>query len=156
MYADLSGPLRNMLQVGKCDGRKGSKKKLARTTEAEEAFDKLKGRLLGQFGLLLVDPDNRFVLRTDASDYAVGAVLGQVRCDGRHAPVAFRSSVLAEGQRLTWTAREKETYAIVCALQKWSGNIGLQPVVVCSDHQSLQSWHKERVDTPWCPAARCA
>ena len=52
--------------------------------------------------------------------------------------------------------REKETYAIVCALRKWSGHIGLQPVVVCTDHQSLQSWHKEHVDTPSGLAARRA
>ena len=52
--------------------------------------------------------------------------------------------------------REKETYAIVCALRKWSGHIGLQLVVVCTDHQSLQSWHKEHVDTPLEPAARRA
>ena len=48
------------------------------------------------------------------------------------------------------------TYALVCALRKWSGHIGLQPVVVCTDHQSLQSWHKEHVDTPSGPAARGA
>ena len=156
MHADISGPLHTMLQVGKSDGRKGSKKKLAWTTEAEEAFDNLKEGLLGQLGLFLVDPDKGFVLRTDASDYAVGAVLEQVRCDGTQYPVAFWSRVLAEGQRWTWTAREKETYAIVCALRKWSGHIGLQPVVVCTDHQSLQSWHKEHVDTPSVPAARPA
>ena len=145
-----------MLQVGKFDGRKGSKKKLAWTPEAEDAFNRLKERLLGQLGLFLVDPDKGFVLRTDASDYAVGAVLEQVRDDGTHVPVAFWSRILAEGQRRTWTAREKETYAIVCALRKWSGHIGLQPVVVCTDHQSLQSWHKEHVDTPSGPAARRA
>ena len=89
MYADLSGPLHRMLQVGKFDGRKGSKKKLAWTTEAEEAFDKLKERLLGQLGLFLVDPDRGVMLRTDASDYALGAVLEQIRCDGTHVPVAF-------------------------------------------------------------------
>ena len=139
MYAELSGPLHKMLQVGKFDGRKGSKKKLAWTPEAEDAFNRLKERLLGQLGLFLVDPDKGFVLRTDASDYAVGAVLEQVRDDGTHVPVAFWSRILAEGQRRTWTAREKETYAIVCALRKWSGHIGLQPVVVCTDHQSLQS-----------------
>ena len=33
---------------------------------------------------------------------------------------------------------------------------GLQPVVVCTDPQSLQSWHKEHVDTPSRPAARRA
>ena len=98
-----------------------------------------KERLLGQLGLFLVDPDKGFVLRTDASDYAVGAVLEQVRYAGTHVPVAFWGRILAEGQRRTWTAREKETYAIVCALRKWSGHIGLQPVVVCTDHQSLQS-----------------
>ena len=156
MYAELSGPLHRMLQVGKFDGRKGSKKKLAWTPEAEDAFSRLKERLLGQLGLFLVDPDKGFVLRTDTSGYAVGSVLEQIRDDGSHVPVAFWSRILAEGQRRTWTAREKETYAIVCALRKWSGHIGLQPVVVCTDHQSLQSWHKEHVDTPSGPAARRA
>ena len=44
----------------------------------------------------------------------------------------------------------------MCALRKWSGHIGLQPVVVCTIHQSLQSWHTEHVDTPSGPAARRA
>ena len=156
MYAELSGLLHKMLQVGKFDGRKGSKKRLAWTPEAEDAFSRLKERLLGQLGLFRVDPDKGFVLWTDASDYAVGAVLEQVRDDGSHVPVAFWSRILAKGQRPTWTVREKETYAIVCALRKWSGHIGLQPVVVCTEHQSLQSWHKEHVDTPSGPAARRA
>ena len=156
MYAELSGPLHNMLHVGKFYGRKGSKKKLAWTPDAEDAFSRLKERLLGQLGLFLVDPNKGFVLRTDASDYGVGAVLEQVRDDGSHVPVAFWSQILAEGQRRTWTARKKETYAIVSAPRKWSGHIGLQPVVVCMDHQSLQSWHKEHVNTPSGPAARRA
>ena len=156
VYAELSGPLHKMLQVGKFDGRKGSKKKLVWTPEAEDAFSRLKERLLGQLGLFLVDPNNGFVLRTDASDYAVGAVLEQVQDEGSHVPVAFWSRILAEGQRRTWTARGKETYTNVCALRKWSGHIRLPPVVVCTDHQSLQSWHKEHVDTPSGPAARGA
>ena len=45
---------------------------------------------------------------------------------------------------------------MICALRKWSGQIGLQPLVVCTDHQSLQGWHKEHVDTPSGPAARRA
>ena len=56
MYAELSGPLHKMLQVGKFDGRKGSKKKLAWTPGAEDAFNSLQERLLGQLGLFLVDP----------------------------------------------------------------------------------------------------
>ena len=107
MYADLPGPLHKMLQVGKFDGRKGSKKKVAWTTEAEEAFDKLKERPLGQLGLFLVDPEKGFVLLTDAPDSAVGAVFEEVRCDGTHVPVAFLSRLLAGGQHLKLTAREK-------------------------------------------------
>ena len=148
MFAELSGPLHKMLQVGKFDGRKGSKRTLAWTTEAEEAFEKLKRTLLSKLGLFLINPDRGFVLRTDASDYAVGAVLEQVREDGSHVPVALWSRVLAEAQRRTWTASEKETYAIICAMPKRSGHIGLQPIVVCTEHPSLQSWHKEHVDTP--------
>ena len=111
---------------------------------------------MGQLGLCLVDPDKGFVLRTDASNYAVGTVLEQVWCNGTHVPVASASRVLAEGQRRTWTAREKETYAIVCALRKWSSHIGLQPLVVCTDHQSLQSWLKEHLDTSGVQSAKRA
>ena len=156
IYAELLGPLHKMLQVGKFDGQNGSKKKLAWTPEAKDTFSSLKERLLGQLGLFLVDPDKGFVLRTDASDHAVGAVLEQVRDDGSHVPMAFWSRILAEGERRTWTAREKETYAIVCALRKWSGHIGLQPVVVCTDHQSLQRWQKEQGDTASGPVVRRA
>ena len=118
MYAELSGPLHKMLQVSKFDGRRGSNKKLAPTPEAEDGLSRLKERLLGQLGLFLVNPNKGFVLRTDASEHAVGAVLEQVGDDGSHVPVGFWSRILAEGQRRTWTAREKERYAIVCALRK--------------------------------------
>ena len=42
------------------------------------------------------------------------------------------------------------------ALRKWAGYIALHPVMVCTDHQSPQSWHKEPVDTPSGPASRRA
>ena len=109
MYAELLGPLHKMLQVGKFDGRKGSKKKLAWTPEAEDAFSRVKERLLGQLELFLVDPDKGFVLWTDASDYAVGAVLEQVRDDRSHVPVAFWSRILAEGQRRTGTGGRRRS-----------------------------------------------
>ena len=34
------------------------------------------------------------------------------------------------------------------ALRKWAGYIALHPVTVCTGHDSLQSWHKEQVNTP--------
>ena len=99
-------------------------------------------------GLHLVYPDRGFLLRTDASHYAIGAVLEQVPDDGRHVLLPFWSRVLAEGQWRIWTPREKEVYAIVMALSKWAGYRALHPLRGCTDHQSLQSWHKEHVDIP--------
>ena len=53
MYPELSGRLHKMLRVGKFDERKGSKKKLAWTTGADEAFETLKRTLLGKLGSIL-------------------------------------------------------------------------------------------------------
>ena len=156
MYAEMAARITALLRGNRDETKKGSKKRIIWDDEANDAFEAMKRALLDKLKLWLINPDKGFVLRTDAADYAVGVVLEQVGDDGTHVPVAFRSRVLAAGQRWTWTPREKETYAIICALRKWAGHIGLQPVVVCTDHQSLQSWHKEHVDTPSGPASRRA
>ena len=156
MYAEYAAPMTAMLKGNREETKKGSKKALVWIDESDRAFEGMKQALLSAVVLHLVDPDRRFVLRTDASDYAVGAVLEQVLDDGRHVPEAFWSRVLAEGQRRTWKPQEKEAYAIVMALRKWAGYIALHPVTVCTDHQSLQSWHKEHVDTLSGPASRRA
>ena len=67
--------------------------------------------------------DKGLELRTDSSNYTVGAVLEQLQEDGCHAPVMFWSRVLAAGQRRTWTLRKKEAYTIACALRKWAGHM---------------------------------
>ena len=119
--------------------KKGSKKAVVWNEESDRAFKGMKQVLLSGVGLHLVDPDRGFVPGTEASDYTIGAVLEQLLDYGRHEPLAFWSRVLAEGQRRTWTPREKEAYAIVMALRKWAGYIALHPVMVCTDHHSLQS-----------------
>ena len=70
-------------------------------SEPGKAFDDMKAALLKPLHLHLLNPDKRFVLRTDASDYAVGAVLEQVQEDGSHVPVAFWSRVPGARQRQT-------------------------------------------------------
>ena len=120
MYAEYAAPMTTMLKGNREGDQEGVQEALVWTEESDRAFEGMKQALLSAVGLHLVDPDRGFVLRTDASDYAIGAVLEQVLDDGRHVPVAFWSRVLAEGQRRTWTPREKEAYAIVMALRKWA------------------------------------
>jgi hypothetical protein len=107
--------------------------------------------------LFRADPDKPFILRADVSDKAIGAVLEQKHPEGTvpygTVPVGFFSRQLSKHQ-LNWTPSEKETYAVVEALKKWAGWIGLQPVVVTTDHKSLEDWVHEKMDTPSGPAGR--
>ena len=114
-----------------------------------EAFHELKAKLVE--GLSLDQPKlgKPFVLKTDASERAIGAELSQ-RSDGVLRPVAFFSRKLAKSQ-LNWAIKEKEMYAVVAALYKWSGLINFQPVLVQTDHKVLENGVNEHMETPWTP-----
>ena len=158
-YAEFAGPLMSKLQLNRQDGKKGSQKPLVWKESEKEVFYKLKEILAHNLELFQVDPDQPFILRTDASDKAIGAVLEQQKetTQGKleWVPVGFYSRKLAKGQ-INWTPREKETYAVVSALRKWAGWVGLQPILVLTDHRSLEDWVREKMDTPSGPAGRRA
>ena len=158
-YAEYAGPLTSKLQLNRVDGKKGSRMVLKWQNKEIEAFEALKTLLAQRLELFWVNPDQPFVLKTDASGKAVGAVLEQEREvePGKKVwvPVGFFSRKLVKGQ-LNWTPREKETYAVVSALRKWAGWIGLQKVTVRTDHKSLENWVTEKMDTPSGPAGRRA
>ena len=165
-YAEIVACLQDKLRVSKADGKKGSKMKISWDKDDQHAFEEIKRRLCSKLVLQRVNPDKPFVLRVDASTYAVGASLEQLIDDDRRptvedviakktVPVAFLSRKLAPNQR-NWTPREIETYAIILALQKWETWIGLQPVLVLTDHKAIESWAKEVLDTPSGPVGRRA
>ena len=163
-YASVVARLQDKLKVPREEGKKGSKKRITWEEEDQEAFEEIKARLCSRLVLQRVNPDKPFVLRTDASQYAIGATLEQV-IDEDHmptaedvrqqktVPVAFMSIKLMQSQR-NWVPREQETYAIIVALEKWESWIGLQPVLVLTDHQALEHWAKEVLDTPSGPLGR--
>ena len=168
-YAHLAAPLMEKLKVDRVDGKKGSKKKIVWTEEDKVAFEKLKASLVEGLSLQHLNPDRPFVLRTDASDRAIGAVLEQLVDKERTGhitpeeaktlktvPVAFFSRKLTTGQVQRWTPREKEAYAVVSALEKWASWIGFQPVLVLTDHRSLEHWATEVLETPTGPSGRRA
>ena len=63
-----------------------------------KAFVTLKKALTAELQLFQLGPDQPFVMKTDASDIAIGAVLEQYR-DGKLIPVAFFSRKLAGSQK---------------------------------------------------------
>ena len=168
MYAEYAAPLQEKLKVPKDDAKAGSKAKVHWSAEDIKAFERLKGALVEGLELFHLDTSKPFVLRTDASDYAIGAVLEQfpdvqgmptiqdLSKPGAARAVAFMSRKLTKGQSTRWDTRDKETYAIVSALEKWASWIGFQPILVLTDHKTLESWHKEAFSAATGPTGRRA
>nr|KYP72302.1 Retrovirus-related Pol polyprotein from transposon 17.6 [Cajanus cajan] len=72
----------------------------------------------------------------DASDYAVGAVLGQRRNKVFHS-IYYASKVL-NGAQLNYATTEKELLAIVYALEKFRAYLIGSKVIVYTDHAAIK------------------
>ena len=87
------------------------------TTVMTTAFENLKNLMATAPVLCIPDLELPFTVTTDASDFAVGAVLSQDQGQGPH-PVAFTSRKMNTHER-NYAAHEKETLAVMHALKKW-------------------------------------
>jgi len=78
------------------------------------------------------------MIETDASDFAIGAILSQKFEDGKIHPVSFISRKLSSAE-MNYDVYDKEMLAIVFALEKWRQFLqGSEfTTVVFSDHQNL-------------------
>ena len=106
--------------------------------EQQEAFQRLKDAITTQPVLAMPDPEQQFELETDASDYALGAQLGQRDNQGKVKPVAYYSKKLDNTQR-NYQIHDKELMAIVEAFRTWRQYLSgaRHPVKVYTDHKNL-------------------
>ncbi|KAL6325915.1 hypothetical protein AAG906_038406 [Vitis piasezkii] len=77
-----------------------------------------------------------FEVMCDASDFAIGAVLGQ-REDGKPYVIYYASKTLNEAQR-NYTTTEKELLAVVFALDKFRTYLVGSFIIVFTDHSALK------------------
>ena len=87
------------------------------TTECMESFKILKNKLTEAPILVSPDWDLPFEIMCDASDFAVGAVLGQ-RKNKHFQPIHYASKTLNDAQT-HYTTTEKELLAVVYAFEKF-------------------------------------
>ena len=106
------------------------------TENCENAFVKLKSMLTSAPIMQPPDWTLPFEIMCDASDYAVGAVLGQ-RKDKKPYVIYYASKTL-NGAQLNYTTTEKELLAVVFALDKFRSYLVGSPIVVFSDHAALK------------------
>ncbi len=120
------------------------------SSEAESAFLALKSAVSSAPVLRHVDESRPFILTTDASNFAIGAVLsqdfGSPGSPDIH-PVAFHSQKL-HANELNWTVYEKELFSIIRATTVWrSYLISRQKFTVFTDHSALLSLDKKPTST---------
>jgi hypothetical protein len=77
-----------------------------------------------------------FEIMCDATDYTVGAVLGQ-RKEGRVHVVYYASKTLS-GAQLNYATMEKELLAVVFAFEKFRSYIVNSKVIVYTDHAAIK------------------
>ena len=105
--------------------------------EQRAAFLSLKDKLCKSTTLYSPRWNEIFIIRTDASDYAVGASLSQTDDTGIDRPIAFASTKLSDVQT-RWSTIEKEAFAVIYALRKFDVIVYGRRIVLYSDHNPLQ------------------
>ncbi|KAK1417596.1 hypothetical protein QVD17_26726 [Tagetes erecta] len=101
-----------------------------------EAFNALKNQLITSPILQSPDWSLPFEIMCDASDYAVGAVLGQ-RVNKKPVAIYYASRTLSDAQ-LNYTTTEKELLAVVFAVDKFRSYIWGGKVIIYSDHSAIR------------------
>ncbi|KAL2243926.1 UNVERIFIED_CONTAM: Retrovirus-related Pol polyprotein from transposon 17.6 [Sesamum indicum] len=104
--------------------------------ECMKAFDKLKDSLTSAPVIRPPDWNHPFEIMCDASNHAIGAVLGQKI--GKDPHVIYYASRMLDNAQSNYTTTEKELLAIVFALEKFRHYLLGTKVVVYSDHAALR------------------
>ncbi|GKB73459.1 putative nucleotidyltransferase, ribonuclease H [Tanacetum coccineum] len=104
--------------------------------DCKKAFNILKEKLTTT--LIIISPNWNvpFELMCDASDFAVGAVLGQ-QIDGKFKPIYYASKTLNNAQE-HYTTTEKELLVVFFTFDKFRPYLILSKTIVYTDHSTLK------------------
>lgn len=105
------------------------------SNEQEQAFNTLKQKLISAPLLQYPDFTLPFVVTTDASNYAVGAVLSQGEI-GKDKPIAYASRTLNK-QEGNYSTTEKELLAIIFAINTFRPYLYGYKFKIVTDHRPL-------------------
>nr|GFA87430.1 hypothetical protein [Tanacetum cinerariifolium] len=106
------------------------------SNECIQAFRTLKDKLTEASILIAPNWDQPFELMCDASDYAVGAVLGQ-RIEKHFRPIHYASKTMNQAEA-NYTTTEKEMLAVVYAFENFRSYLIKNKSIVYTDHSALK------------------
>nr|GFA67527.1 reverse transcriptase domain-containing protein [Tanacetum cinerariifolium] len=106
------------------------------SNECIQAFRTLKDKLTEALILIAPNWDQPLELMCDASDYAVGTVLGQ-RVEKHFRPIHYASKTMNQA-KTNYTTTEKEMLAVVYAFKKFRSYLIMNKSMVYTDHSALK------------------
>lgn len=103
------------------------------------AFKRIKLAFAAPSFLAHADNSRPFIVETDASGHAIGAILSQEQTNGDVQPVAFYSRQMITAER-NYSIFDKELLAVVEAFREWRHYLqgAYQPTQVLTDHRNLE------------------
>jgi hypothetical protein len=122
-FSFISAPLHALTSVKNTFQWEGKKQKY---------FDTLKGKISTALVLALSNLQQPFEIETDASGYAMGAVLMQY-----HNPICYHSETFNQVV-VNYPTYDKELYALVQSVKKWKHYLLGKETIIHTDHQPLQ------------------
>lgn len=134
-YAKIAKPLSIHLrgENGRIGKNHSAKVEIKLDGAAIEAMEQIKQKLCEHIELYQPDFNKPFQLTTDASNFAIGAVLSQA-----NHPITFISRTLSQTEQ-NYATNEKELLCIVWSLQKLRHLLyGIADITIYTDHQSLK------------------
>lgn len=141
-FADIARPLHKICE---------KKAKFAWNKDCNDAFQKLKDAMTSAPILAYPKCDGgRFILDTDASDLAVGAVLSQEQ-DGQEVVISYMSKSLNKHEQ-SYCVTRKELLAVVMALRNFHSYVYGQEILLRTDNAAV-SWMRS-LKTPTGQMAR--
>nr|GEZ15717.1 hypothetical protein [Tanacetum cinerariifolium] len=112
------------------------------SNECIQAFKTLKDKLIEAPILIAPNWDQPFELMCDASDFAVGAVLGK-RIEKHFRPIHYASKTMNQAEA-NYTTTEKEMLAVVYAFKKFRSYLIMNKSIVYTDHSALKTVGENR------------
>ncbi|KAG1924642.1 hypothetical protein F2P79_026035, partial [Pimephales promelas] len=114
------------------------------STDCDNSFNYLKGILSSAPIVTMPEFKVPFKVYTDASKWAVGAVLAQEK-EGRECVVAYASRALNATQR-RWSTFDRELWAIVWAVREFRHYLGLSSFTIITDHRPLLALRRMSIE----------
>jgi hypothetical protein len=129
-YSTIANPLHELLTLKKDEDFVWQDKHQA-------AFVSIREALISAPILTLPNPDHKPVVYTDASDTAIGYILGQVDSNGAETVIEYGGRSY-RGAEQNYSITHKEGLALVTAVEKYKHYLADKHFLVLTDHISLK------------------